>query len=96
MTQEDMIQGDTGGQDIDDMDTKPVTPVSGGYYVERTPRDPYVVFVASLVLFAVSHCGGVEDMNAEQLHAALDGLLASGAVLGAIAVKVWRRRVGAS
>ena len=67
---------------------------SSGYIITRTPKDPIIGLVLSVLLALAVRFGALPDgVDAATLELALEGIAAGGAVLFGAAVAVWRARV---
>ncbi len=64
------------------------------YTLTKTPRDPYVGLVVSLLVLLSGFVGELpEDVSREDIAAAVEAIGAGGVVLFSVAASVWRRRV---
>ncbi len=77
---------------MEDLKTNKLPPA--GYTITRTPKDPIVGLVLSVLLVLAVQLGGLPDgVDAATLELALEGTAAGVAVLCGAAVAVWRARV---
>lgn len=76
----------------EDRTTQPLGPI--GYTLTRTPRDPYVGIIASVLMFLVARLGGLpDDVSGEDVRLAVEAIAGGGTVLFGVAAALWRRRV---
>lgn len=74
--------------------THKLAPVPGRHVLRSVPADPYVATVVSLLMFVVAFLGGLpEGVDTEEVRVAVESIGAGGAVLGSLAVAMWRRRI---